>query len=420
MRTIRPLMLLGLLASLVTAGCSIGKPDDHHEGEATAHQEHSPGEAHGAEEEHGHGGHGHGGRSAEGNVVELAPEAVDRIGLATTPVLEQVLATHRITTGQIGFDEERLAHVSPRVGGRLVRVLATLGATVAPAELLAVVDSMELGEAKAAFLRAHAHYEVAARRFERERDLSADGITSEQEAMEAEAEARAAAADLAVSRETLRLLGSEQETIENLRWDDAESSLAPLRAPFAGKIVERDATQGELVSVEDVLFTLADLSEVWLWLDLYERDLAHVRVGEPVEVRLDAWPEEILNGEVAYIADRLATDSRTVRARVDLPNPTRRLKPGMFARVKLETQEEQPAQALAVPRVAVQRDDETSVIFVQIAPGRYEQREVEIGRVSNDLVEILAGVSPGEHVVTEGAFLLKSQAAGDEIGGHHH
>ncbi len=272
----------------------------------------------------------------------------------------------------------------------------------------------------AAVLRARARHRVAARRFERERDLRDYQIASEQEVLEAEAAAREAAADLASHREMLRLLGLTVEAIDTLRWDDAESSRVPLRAPFAGRIVERDATLGELVAVDDVLFTVADLSGVWLWIDLYERDLAHVRVGEPVEIHFDAWPNELVNGEVSYLADQLDAGSRTVRARVDLANPDRRLKPGMFARVMLASSTERPSAALAVPRMAVQRDGSSSIVFVETAPGRFERRNVELGRVTDDMVEILSGVVLGERVVTHGGFLLKSQAAGDEIGGHHH
>lgn len=400
--------ILGLLVVLLT-GCAESSDDardaDQGEAEAAEHDEHGHNE-HGEEEEEG--------------VVELAQEAIDRIGLATEPAARRTLAGRRTTTGTLGFDEERLAHVAPRVAGRLVRVPASLGARVSAHEVLAVVDSTELGEAKAAFLRARARHEVARRRFEREESLRADRISSEQEVLEAEAAAREAAADLAATRETLHLLGLPDRAIEGLSWEDPESSLVSVRAPFAGKVVAREATLGELVTPEDTLFTLADLSRVWLWIDLYERDLAHVEMGDRVEVRLDAWPGETLAGELAYIAAEIDPESRTVRARVDLPNPDRRLKPGMFARVALATGKEEPIPVLAVPRTAVQRDGAESIVFVRTGPGRFERRSVEVGRVTSELVEILGGLAEGDHVVTEGAFLLRSQASADQLGGHHH
>ncbi len=239
--------------------------------------------------------------------------------------------------------------------------------------------------------------------------------------LEAEAEAREAAADLAATRATLHLLGLSDGEIKRLTWDDASASLVPVRAPFAGRAVAKEATRGELITPEHVLFTVANLDQVWLWVDVYERDLRRVRIGETVEARFDAWPGETFTGQLAYLADQLDPASRTVRARVDLPNPAGRLKPGMFARVLLSGGGEDGAQAvLAVPRVAVQRHDQMAVVFVRTGDTRFERRRVELGQASDELVEIRTGLAAGEEVVTEGAFLLKSQASADQLGGHQH
>ncbi|MEM9553189.1 MAG: efflux RND transporter periplasmic adaptor subunit [Acidobacteriota bacterium] len=407
---------LVLLLALLSTSCSrTADPDvGHRETESFEHAAHTLA----TEDEHGHDEHGHEEHGDEG-IVELGPEAIERIGLRTEPVARRSFVGPRTTTGTLGFDEERLAHVGPRVSGRLVRVPGTLGAVVAAGEPLAVLDSTELGEARAAFLRARARHEVAQRRFERQQTLFNDRISAEQEVLEAEAAARESAADLAVARETLHLLGLSSGVIEGLTWDDPESSLVSVRAPFASRVVSREATVGELVSPQQTLFTLADLSEVWLWIDLYERDLSRVAVGAQVEVRLDAWPGESFGGELAYIADQVDPASRTVRARVDLPNPQRRLKPGLFARVSLASGEEALA-VLALPRTAVQRAGDETIVFVRTGPGRFERREVELGRTGDDLVEILAGVAEGAEVVSQGSFLLRSQASADDLGGHHH
>jgi cobalt-zinc-cadmium efflux system membrane fusion protein len=356
----------------------------------------------------------------EDGIVELAPEAIARIGLATSPVALHALDARRRTTGQIGFDENRLAHVGSRVGGRLIRVDGELGERVEAGEPLAVVDSVELGEACAAFLRARARSELAAKRFERQSSLYRDRIVSEQQALEAEAATREAASDLAAARETLLLLGLEAREIDGLSWGDPTAAQTIVRAPFAGRVIAREATVGELITPEQVLYEIADLSEVWLWVDLYERDLAHVRRAQRAEVRLDAWPGEVFTGELTYLADELDQHTRMVRARVDLPNPERRLKPGMFARVDLRSTETETHTALAVPRAAVQRDGEESIVFVRTTPGRFERREVVLGRVTGELVEIVSGLAAGEEVVVEGAFLLRSQARADQLGGHHH
>ncbi|MEM7356040.1 MAG: efflux RND transporter periplasmic adaptor subunit, partial [Acidobacteriota bacterium] len=177
---------------------------------------------------------------------------------------------------------------------------------------------------------------------------------------------------------------------------------------------------GELVTPEKTLFTVADLGEVWLWIDIYERQLRHVHLGDQVVARFDAWPDEAFAGKLAYIADELDPASRTVRARVDLRNPDRRLKPGMFARVLLASTADGLEPILTVPRQALQGQTDGMAVYVKIAETRFERRPVEPGELSHDWVEILSGLSAGEEVVTEGAFLLKSQSAADQIGGHHH
>ncbi|MDY7091540.1 MAG: efflux RND transporter periplasmic adaptor subunit [Acidobacteriota bacterium] len=413
------LIIFGLLGTGAWSGCGPVSESHLQRHEDGHHEEDHDAEASGHHDEHGDGHHDeHGGESA---TVTLSPEAQKRIGLATAAVAQLPLRALRTTTGTLGFDETRLARVGPRVDGRLVRVPGELGERVAAGEILAVLDSVELGEAKARYLSAQARREVAQQRYERELSLRTDRIASEQEVLDAEGAAREATADLAAARETLRLLGLGEATIDGLSWQDGDAAQVAVRAPFAGKIVERNATLGELVDPRSELFTLADLSQVWLWVDLYERDLAHVDLGQPVEVRLDAWGDEVFHGELAYIADQVEAESRTVGARVDLPNPDGRLKPGMFARVSLATGEPQERSVLVVPREAIQRDGEESIVFVSTnSPGRFERRAVQVGDVAEALAEIVSGLEAGDEVVTEGAFLLRSQASADELGGHHH
>ncbi|MEM9290523.1 MAG: efflux RND transporter periplasmic adaptor subunit [Acidobacteriota bacterium] len=426
-------LALGALLILLPVGCGSGHSGDEHHGSENASEEHAHhdehddehghdehGDEHGRDEhdEHGHDEHGHDEHGEEG-VIELSPEAVERIGLTTELVTPRPISGLRTTTATLGYDEERLAHVAPRVDGRLLRVPTPLGGSVRAGQTLALLDAQALGEARAEFLRARARQELAQRGFEREQSLRADRISSEQELLEAEAEAREANADLAAARDALRLLGLSGSAIDALSWEDPSASKIALRAPFAGKVVHREATVGELVSPSDTLFTIADLSHLWLWIDLYERDLAHVALGDRAEVRLGAWPGEVFAGAVDYIADEVDPASRTLRARLDLPNPEGRFKPGMFARVALAV-EEQPDSVLTVSRQAIQRDGGASIVFVRTEPGRFERREVLVGQTTDLFAEIVDGLGEGEEVVTAGGFLLRSQASADELGGHHH
>jgi cobalt-zinc-cadmium efflux system membrane fusion protein len=307
-------------------------------------------------------------------------------------------------------------------------VRALLGQEVRKGDTLAEIDSIELGRAKAEFLQAKAKEELARRSFERERDLFADRIASEQEVLVAEAEFREATAALLTADETLHLYGLSQDQVNALRYDDPKTSIYPLRAPFAGTIVEKHATLGELVTPENNLFTLADLSRVWIWIDVYEKDLGQVHLEDVVQAHVEAYPGEAFRGIVSYLSAQVDVDTRTARARLDVANPDRKLRPGMFARVRLSDPHDGEGsttlgKSLVVPSAAVQRDGDEFVVFAvdKTGTGRFERREVLVGRRTGDFVEVLSGLRAGEEVVVEGAFLLKSEASKESMGeGHTH
>jgi len=395
--------LAWFLALALVAGCS------------------APGEAppepaeHDSGEEHAEEGH------AEG-VVELTPEAAARAGIGTARAERRPLAAQLETTGHVGFDETRQAHVSPRVAGRVESVPARLGDSVRPGQVLARIDSIELGQAKAAYLQARAQAELAQESHERESSLFAERIASEQEMLTARAAFREAQAALRAAEETLHLYGLSQAEVDGLHYEDPRASVVEIRAPFAGRVIEKHATLGELVTPEETLFLLADLSRVWIWIDVFERDLAQVHLGDGVEVWADAFPDETFRGEVTYLSDQVDTNSRTVRARLDVANPGGELRPGMFARVLVTDPHAAGgggAGVVAVPEAAVQRDGDLAVVFVPVGENRFERREVRLGRRAGGWAEVLAGLAEGDEVVTGGAFILKSEAAKEELGGGH-
>lgn len=377
-----------------------------------------------SEDEHGehldeHGEH-------QDGVVELTPEAAAHAGIRIARVEERVLAGELETTGQVDFDRDRLAHVSPRIAGRVHRVRARLGQRVDAGQTLVEIDSIELGKTKAEFLRAKAKEELARRIWDRERKLFADRISSQQEVLVAEAELREATIALRTAEETLRLYGLSQAQIDTLRYDDPRASIYRLQAPFAGTIVERDVTQGELVTPESILFTLADLATVWIRIDVYQRDLGHVHLDDGARIRVDAYPGEVFSGIVSYLSAQVDVKTRTVRARVDVPNPERKLRPGMFVQVELDDPHAAGGQGLrettrAVPQDAVERDGEELVVFVVAGANRFERREIRAGRRAGGWVELVDGPEVGAEVVVAGSFLLKSAAAKDSMGdGHQH
>lgn len=417
---------VAILVFFALAGaCS--KPSPHSEtnaavlpspsSEAGEHGEHDHPDGEEQTEGEGHEDH------AEG-IVELTPEAASRAEIRTAPVELRILSAQLSTTGQVDFDQTRLAHVSPRISGRVHRVHAVLGQEVVAGKALAEIDSIELGQSKAAFLQTKAREELARKSFDRAQSLLADRIASEQEVIEAEASLREATAALQTAEETLHLYGLSQAQIDALTYEDRKAAIYPLRAPFAGTVVERHVTLGELVTPDRNLFTLADLSRVWIWIDVYQRDLGGVHLEDEARARVDAFPGEVFAGTVSYLSAQVDSDTRTVRARLDVDNADGKLRPGMFVEVELIDPhatdiDASRSSSLVVPDSAVVREGEEFLVFVAAGERRYERRYVQTGQRSGGFVEVLDGLEPGQPVVVEGAFLLKSAASKESLGGGH-
>ena len=419
------LIVLALVLTALLGGCSksesgSGNGDsespraslrDREHGEGN-HEGQSDADAHDDQDEH------------EEGIVELTPEAASRAKIRTAPVEQRILAAELSTTGQVDFDQTRLAHVSPRISGRVHRVHAVLGQEVGAGQTLAEIDSIELGQSKATFLQVKAREELARKSFDRAQSLLADRIASEQEVLEAEASLREAMAALQTEEETLHLYGLRQSQIDGLTYEDRRAAIYPLRAPFSGTVVEWHVTLGELVTPERNLFTLADLSRVWIWIDVYQRDLGGVHLEDEASARVDAFPSEVFAGTVSYLSAQVDSDTRTVRARLDVDNPEGKLRPGMFVEVELVDPhageiDSSRSPRLVVPNSALVRDGEEFQVFVAAGERRYERRGVQTGQTSGGFVEILDGLELGQPVVVEGAFLLKSAASKESLGGGH-
>jgi cobalt-zinc-cadmium efflux system membrane fusion protein len=362
-------------------------------------------------------------RQAQGEtgLIELPPEAYASAGIQTARVEVRPFAAEIETTGQVGFNEDRIAHVSPRVAGRITSVRATLGQKVAAGQALAVIDSVELGKARADYLQAKAREELTRATFERESRLAADKISSQKEVLEARAAHLEAEAALRNAEETLHLFGLTPTQMGALGGNRPGASLLPISAPFAGTVVEKEASLGEMVGPEQKLFTVADLRRVWIWIDVFEKDLRRVHLEDGVSVEPDAYPGESFQGKVSFVGAQVDSGTRTVRARIDIDNADGRLRPGMFARVKVSDPHAPGGGAAgppvaAVPESALQRKGSGYVAFVPVGERRFQQRAVTTGRRSGGFVEVISGLKPGEQVVAQGTFLLLSEASKQTLG----
>lgn len=350
----------------------------------------------------------------EEGYVAMDSVAAATVGLEIVEVAE-VTAASLEATGTVIYDQNRVSRVGPRAEGRVVRMVRDLGEVVEAGDALAVLESPELGEAEAAHAQAQAEVRLTRENHERERGLLEKGISSRKEFMEARTALERAEAALGAAEARHRTLGAFDHPDDSVTVE----GMYTLEAPVPGTVVERDLTLGQIVGPEDNLFTVADLTRLWLILDIYDRDLARVKEGLDVEVRASAFPGEAFRGSLTYLGQVVDSLTRTVKARVVIENPDRRLRPGTFATAVIQVPT--AIGVLAVPEVAIQRMDGRIVVFVPVGMERYQARDVVPGvQVGNGLVAILEGLSPGESVVAAGSFYLKSELLKESFGGDSH
>jgi cobalt-zinc-cadmium efflux system membrane fusion protein len=305
-----------------------------------------------------------------------------------------------------------MADITTLVRGRVVEVYADFGQEVKANAPLAILYSSELGLAQSSYLKARAKLHVAEQAYARAKFLLQEKVIGEAEAQRRQAELLSTQADANEARDRLRLLGMNGDELSRLERSREIRSVVPIVAPFAGRVIGRNLTRGEVVETTEKLFVVADLSEVWVRANIPEKDIpfvhsVHASGDTQAEVRINAYPKETFKGKITYVGDVLDPVTRTMQLRLELPNPEGRLKPEMFATIRLFS-EAQPDR-LAVPDAALQRDQGRTFVFVQRNADEYEVREVQVGESNGTHTSIVGGLSEGEPVVTHGAFVLKSE-----------
>jgi len=349
----------------------------------------------------------------EENAIHLSEDMVRDLRISTALVAERSGAQEVSVLGEVAADESRYAEVAPPTGAQVVGVLVELNAAVAPGTPLAQLRSTDLGRARADVLAADARRELAGQTLARKRTLAAERIVATREVQEAEAAFRAADAEARAAGAAVRALGiAEDDT-------GGDSSVFYLRSPVAGRVIARDVVLGQHAGTDAPLFTVADLSRVWLIAQVFERDVVNLAVGSTAHVTMAALPGLEFDGRVTQVGRRVDAGSRTVPVRIELANDDDVLRPGMSANARLELTG--PSQTiLAVPAAALQRVGERWLAFVPGSPQEFEMRPVGRGRDLGNDVEVVSGLKAGETVVVEGAFLLKAEAEKRRGGGDDH
>ena len=344
--------------------------------------------------------------------VSLSAEESARIGLVVQPVSRSDFRMHREFPGIVRPNQHNMAEITTLVRGRVVEVYGELGQEVKANAPLAILYSSELGLAQSGHLKAQAKLHLAEQAYNRAKFLLQEQVIGEAEAQRRHAELLSIQAEAHEAQDRLKLLGMSDEEFRQLESSRKIRSVVPIVAPFAGRIIGRKLTRGEVVETTENLFVIADLSQVWVQANIPEKDIPfvhsiHATGGTQAEVRINAYPSEVFKGTITYIGDVLDPSTRTMQIRLELSNGDGRLKPEMFATVRLFS-EAQPDR-LFVPEAALQRDQGKTFVFVQRTPTEFEAREVRIGESNGTHTSIITGLDEGESIVTQGAFVLKSE-----------
>lgn len=350
-------------------------------------------------------------------VVTLSEQKLQRAGIVAEPAAHAEFRSTRDFPGTVEPNQHALADITALVRGRVIDVYGDLGKQVASGEILAVLYSSDLGMAQSSYLKAKARLFVAERASQRAQALLQEKVIGIAEAQRREGDMISARADEREARDRLKLLGMTDDIIKSLDRDQQIKSYIPIVSPFAGRIIARDLTKGEVVETTARLFQVADLSQVWVTANIPERDIPFIHSDQhghtqKVEVHVKAYPDRVFPGAITYVGDVLDPATRTMRLRIELPNEDGKLKPQMFATVRVYGEGE--SERLTLPEGAIQRDRERQFVFIQRDAQTFELRDVQTGDSNGQRVTIMSGVQPGDMVVTKGAFVLKSELFGGQ------
>ncbi|MEJ7728549.1 MAG: efflux RND transporter periplasmic adaptor subunit [Polyangiaceae bacterium] len=416
---------VALFAALLLVGASVAGTllieqhtqhgDGEHEGEGQDHGKEAKG-AHGREEEgEGHGREARGDKGHEkgkAETVKLSEEMLANADIELVTAGPGKVAVTLELPGEVALNAERMAHVTPRIGGTVRDVKRQLGDQVRKGDVLALLDSKELAEMQRDVLATKERLALAENSFRRAESLWAEKISAEKDFLaaknqlaEAQIEHRSAAQKLAAAA------GS-----------GARGAGLALLAPLDGTIIEKHISIGEVLADDTQAFIIADLSLLWVQVTVYAKDLSRVEVGQLTRVRAEGIAEPAV-GKITYLGSVVGEETRTAAARVELDNPGAAWRPGLF--VTAEVAIDEAAAAVSILDAAVQRVEGREVVFVRSKEG-FEARPVKIGRrgIAADagrgaVVEILEGVAPGEAYAARNSFVLKAELGKSEAGHDH-
>ncbi|MFC1675514.1 efflux RND transporter periplasmic adaptor subunit [Planctomycetota bacterium] len=405
--TIAIVLLVGILALVIfksDSGHTDCDGDDH--AQLEEHDEHEEEHEEGHEDEDGH---------EEGLVIELSKEQIKELGIELATAISGKIDVYVNLPGEVAVNADRMAHIVPRVSGVVSEVKKKLGDAVKAGEVMAMIRSRDLADAKAGYLAAIERYDLAKTIFEREEKLWKEKISSEQDYLDAKKGFAEAKIEMRSVEQKLHAIGFSQEYLEKLPLEQ-ESGLTKfeITAPFDGTVIDKHITLGELVSDDADVFVVADLSSVWVDLHVYPKDLVKVKKGQKVIISADQTIPDT-EATISYVGPVVGAESRTALARVVLPNSTGVFRPGLFVTAKVTI--DNVEAGVIVSKDAVQNLDGKKCVFTKDEHG-FEPAFVNLGQSNAGFVQVTSGLYSGQQYVTKGAFELKAKIATSSIDSH--
>ncbi|MGE3786942.1 MAG: efflux RND transporter periplasmic adaptor subunit [Nitrospirales bacterium] len=343
----------------------------------------------------------------------LPTQMAEEVGILVEPVKRGTFQNFRDYPGTVKPIESQLAEISTLVHGRVSKVFVNLGDEVKEGDVLALLYSHELGLAQSTYLRAIAELSLAEKAFARGKYLWTQKVISQAKYIQRQGEWVVKNVAVQEAQERLRLLGMSDSQIQDLKSTHKFQSYLAVQAPFSGRIIHYSISRGEVVEPGAHLFTIADLKKVWVVANIPEIDIPSIREGKTVTIRVASFPNERFTGTIVIAGDVLDPSTRTMMVRAEVNNEHHRLKPEMYASVRLHFNRD--PQALTVPTMAIQQHQGSPFVFVKHDANHFEPRPVTLGEENGDETKVLSGLAEGELVVTAGAFTLKAEAIKQEV-----
>lgn len=344
------------------------------------------------------------------NIVEITQQLAAQIKLHKTGHIA-MRGTLRVP-GSVQVDEQRMARIGASVTGRIKDIEVTLGQNVKSGQLLATLNSTELAQNQLVYIKAAQQIGLQTKAVERAKLLQEADVIGTAELQRREAELSAAQAELNAARDQLLVLGMNESAINKLSHTGQIRSYSNVVARISGTVISRKVNLGQVVQPAEELFTIADLSHVWVVAEVPEQQIDLIKVGEEVVVEIPALDNKQYKAKLIYEGDVVNPETRTVTVRSDIQNIDREIKPDMLVSMLIQSH---PEQKLAVPLQSIVRENDHTYVYVQLAPNKFRFREVALGQSYEGMVTIVSGLAEGEVIIADGAFHVNNERKRKEL-----